>query len=341
MWKLADIIEHLRTTRQWSYRPGGPQGAEPAAITALALLSHGCADGARPALDFLRTIQRPSGAVPVSAGQRVPVWTTGWTLMAWAVACRGLTDGGERYRSSAARAARYLLSQRGTAGPREARLVQHNTALIGWPWVPETYSWVEPTSLAILGLAAVGYANHPRVREGVSLLVDRQLPCGGWNYGNTVVLGTTLRPHWLPSGLATAALACDPAYRKQYRTQIERACQFLRNGLDGPHSPISLSWCWLALAAHGAANDEEFSSRWQALVSRQPACPWGTYHWALLAWAASGTANPLWALLAEQPAKDVSSSVPRSKLTDDSPTPSELRTGAADGSVQRKPAAQY
>ena len=45
-------------------------------------------------------------------------------------------------------------------------------------------------------------AAEPRIREAVRLLWDRQLPHGGWNYGNTVVLKQELRPHLLPTGLA-------------------------------------------------------------------------------------------------------------------------------------------
>jgi hypothetical protein len=89
----------------------------------------------------------------------------------------------------------------------------HNGMLVGWPWVSGTHSWVEPTSLALLAMGREGRAGHPRAREGVRVLIDRAIPGGGWNVGNTVVFGTRLRPSPGPSGLALLALAkVDPPW---------------------------------------------------------------------------------------------------------------------------------
>src|SRR2546428_787916 len=70
----------------------------------------------------------------------------------------------------------------------------------------------EPTALAatamhVLALKAAGHRDHPRTREAVRLLIDRLLPGGGCNYGNTIVLGQELRPQLQPTGLAMLALA--------------------------------------------------------------------------------------------------------------------------------------
>ena len=86
-------------------------------------------------------------------------------------------------------------------------MVGHDPTLIGWPWVAETHSWLEPTALAILALCREGLGDHPRVRQGVSLILDRAIPSGGWNYGNRAVFGRTLRPQPGPTGLALLALA--------------------------------------------------------------------------------------------------------------------------------------
>ena len=43
--------------------------------------------------------------------------------------------------------------------------------------------------------------------RGSAVLLDRQLPGGGLNYGNTYVLGQLMRPHVQPTGIALLALA--------------------------------------------------------------------------------------------------------------------------------------
>ena len=55
--------------------------------------------------------------------------------------------------------------------------------------------------------AVLGLADHPRVKAGIKLILDRALDAGGWNYGNKSVFGTELRPQPGPTGLALLALA--------------------------------------------------------------------------------------------------------------------------------------
>jgi len=50
---------------------------------------------------------------------------------------------------------------------------------------------------------------HPRADEAVQLMLDRILPGGGCNYGNTIVLDQLLRPHIQPTGIVLLALAGD------------------------------------------------------------------------------------------------------------------------------------
>src|SRR4029077_14081273 len=64
-----------------------------------------------------------------------------------------------------------------------------NNAYRGWGWTPETSSWVEPTSFALLALEqpgdGVAASSVKRRRElATSLLYDRMCPGGGWNCGN-------------------------------------------------------------------------------------------------------------------------------------------------------------
>src|SRR5207302_5660581 len=104
------------------------------------------------------------------------------------------------------RAVKWILETRGEALPQTPEM-GHNTTLVGWPWVEDTHSWIEPTAMHVLALKAAGRGDHPRTREAVRLLIDRLLVGGGCNYGNTVVMDQGLRPHLQPTGLAMLALA--------------------------------------------------------------------------------------------------------------------------------------
>src|SRR5206468_3617360 len=117
----------------------------------------------------------------------------------------------------------------------------------GWPWVADTASWLEPTALAVLALRREGFAQHPRVRDGLRLIRDRAIASGGWNYGNNVVYGHSLRPHPAPTGLALLALAGVDT-----RTAaVTRALRFLQQTLPNIRAVPSLCWGLLGLRAWG------------------------------------------------------------------------------------------
>ena len=77
---------------------------------------------------------------------------------------------------------------------------------VGWPWAEGTFAWVEPTAWAVLALRAAGQGQHPRVIEGVSLLLDRAFDAGGINYGNRRVLGAMTEPIPGPTAIMLLAL---------------------------------------------------------------------------------------------------------------------------------------
>ena len=117
------------------------------------------------------------------------------------------------------------------------RTVGHDTAIVGWPWVADTHSWLEPTAVAILALRREGKVDHPRVREGLRLIRDRAIPTGGWNYGNNVAFGRDLRPQPAPTGLALLALAGIDDRSEV----VERAVGYLQESLPSTRgSPVSL-----------------------------------------------------------------------------------------------------
>ena len=239
----------------WAYRPGLAPAAEP---TALAGLAFHAIDGnssmtARVAADWLASTQRPDGSIGVTADLNEPGWATPYALRLW-----GERGGHEVPRK---RALAWLLDQQGLPleVPTDGSL-GHDTTLVGWSWLPETHSWLEPTALAILAIRREGRGDHPRVSEGLRLIADRAIDEGGWNYGNCLVFGRSLRPQPGPTGLALLALAGTDSSRKA--PYIERAIRYLEATLPGVRSATSLGWGLLGLDAWGRRPED--SDAWIA-----------------------------------------------------------------------------
>jgi hypothetical protein len=253
--------EQLLDLRQapgaWGYRPRATLAVEPSSLAGLALLatdgdrSGAGRDAALTSARWLASIRRPDGSLGVTVKLPEPGWPTPFALLLWAA-----TGGYETDRSAAVR---WLLGLKGRTAPRtKDDPMGHDATIVGWPWVADTHSWVEPSAMALLALAREGQSRHPRVLEGVRLLLDRAIPGSGWNLGNPVVFGTPLRPLPGPSGLALLALA-----RLDGRSKIvDSAIRYLRTALAETLAPISLSWGLLGLRAWGAEPSE--SQEWLA-----------------------------------------------------------------------------
>jgi len=131
------------------------------------------------------------------------------------------------------------------------RHVRFDPDKFGWPWFPNTVSWVVPTAFAILALNQLhcfcgGFELAPsRLERGVEMLIDRACPGGGWNAGNGVVYGTAVRPH--PDDTAIALLALHD--RPQHPI-VQVALNYLEFTAPTLAAPWSLAWAILALAAH-------------------------------------------------------------------------------------------
>ncbi len=244
MTQLAQNLRYLATNSAWGYHVGGPSAAEPAALACLALACHQQHDDAHLPAQWLAATQARDGSVGVNASQNRPAWPTSLAILAWNHL--DAASGRREYTEAIARAIRWSLETHGTTAPRQGH-VGHDTTLAGWSWAADTHSWLEPTCMFVMALKAVGQTHHERTREAVRLIVDRLLPEGGCNYGNTIVLGQTLLPHVQPTGLAMLALAGEDASDER----IEKSLGYLEEQLSGESSTSSLCYGLMGLAAHG------------------------------------------------------------------------------------------
>lgn len=240
----------------WGYHRNGTIAVEPTALAALALDSvegpqaGAFADVVEGACAQLAALQQPDGALGVLEKMPAPQWVTAWGALLWSVR--------SPYRGQAERAVAWLESHQGNTdllsigGP-----FSHNSTIPGWPWVQGTQSWLEPTALAVLALAACGATDHSRARQGRDLIRDRAIRTGGWNYGNSQVFGADLRAQPVPTGMALCALITGDDHAMP---AIERACVYLERVLPNTRAPQSLAWGVLGLAACGRRPDD--AERW-------------------------------------------------------------------------------
>jgi uncharacterized protein (DUF362 family) len=87
-----------------------------------------------------------------------------------------------------------------------AEIHDFDVTLIGWPWGANNFAWAEPTAWACFALRQAGYGQHPRVEEGLRLLLNRAFDEGGINYGNRTVLGKRTEPIPGPTAIMLLAL---------------------------------------------------------------------------------------------------------------------------------------
>jgi hypothetical protein len=110
-----------------------------------------------------------------------------------------------------------LTRARGLAMPASVVNRQDNS-IQAWSWTDGTFSWVESTAWCLLGLKRLS-ASQPspdllgRFEDGRRFFVDRVCKEGGWNDGNSNMLGTELPPYVPNTALALLSMrdhATDP-----------------------------------------------------------------------------------------------------------------------------------
>ena len=282
MSALSDAKEEVAATllarraASGGFRAGADETAESEtneatawSVTALRV-SGRATDAQRSGSAYLAGSQAEDGRLsthPMHPGAYSP---TSLAVLAWC--------GDDERRRERERAVEFLTVHSGTTFPRSGDSpLEMDTELAGWPWVDRTFSWVDPTSFAILALRSAAASDHPRVREGVRLLLDRQVESGGWNYGNARVFGAELRPAPDSTGVALSALAGLVS-----ADEVARSLDLLEIDLERLRTPLSFSWLLLAASAWDRRPaDEELAGACRTILER--AARFGGYETAELA----------------------------------------------------------
>jgi hypothetical protein len=190
-----------------------------------------------PACRRLAENQHSDGRISVIADNPESYWPTPLAVLAW----KKFSD----FELETKSAIRFLLATTGKHWlVKDNAVVGHDTSIRGWPWIGNTHSWIDPTSLAILALKICGYSEHERVLEGVRMILDRQLFSGGWNVGATKIFGNELLPIPECTGHALSALAGLTELNC-----VKLSINYLRCEIDHLRTPLSLSWAIFGLTS--------------------------------------------------------------------------------------------
>lgn len=228
----ADLVEQLHqrlwagaNAGGWAYYAGKSSRIEPTCWALLALnglaanRSNDLAAMLRPHVAYLTGLQGNDGLLVETEPSLVNVTANALALLTLRAV------GGADVAGNAARLRSALIAIKGVS-LTEPDPKQDNS-LQGWPWVRDTFSWVEPTAWALLALkrerhatesgagAATGStaggarendAGAARRDEAERLLLNRVCAEGGWNYGNASTLGQDLRAYVPTTAAALLAL---------------------------------------------------------------------------------------------------------------------------------------
>ncbi|MGB3400819.1 MAG: hypothetical protein WBA34_11695 [Candidatus Deferrimicrobiaceae bacterium] len=243
-FEISLLLEALRSrgldSGGFSNRPGEEFRADATAWAAMALTATGTEEGlVGKARDRIAGEQQEDGRVSVSPEHPEAFWPTPLAVLAW--------EGSPAHREAQSRAVKFLLSTTGSHFVKDPESpVKHDPSIRGWPWIANTHSMVEPTALSLIALQVAGHGENELSREATRMLMDRQLPKGGWNYGNTFVYGHELYPQPENTGLALDALAGSVL-----RQDVSRSLGYLESRLTRVRAPLSLGWGLLGLRAWG------------------------------------------------------------------------------------------
>jgi hypothetical protein len=147
-----------------------------------------------------------------------------------------------------------IVAIKGVSAENAPDLRQDNR-LQAWPWMPGTFSWLEPSAWCLLALkkmrAPTRTAAESRIQEADKLIANRSVTNGGWNFGNASALGQDLRPY-----VPTTALALLALQDRRSDPVVERGLAFLSGARLKEPSAMALALTVLCLHIYGVPADD-------------------------------------------------------------------------------------
>ena len=255
-----EVLDRLRqrlvasaNTGGWGYYDGKASRVEPTCWALLALGSMGSVSTseweafARPHVTFLTGIQGADGLLVETDPALANLTANGVAAIAFA-----------HQRASIPSAAIARLHA-GLVNLKGVRLEQFDPkqdgTLQGWPWVRDTFSWVEPTAWCLLATKIAGAdlrsrATAARQEEAERLLANRMCTGGGWNYGNAVALGQDLRAY-----VPTTAVALMSMQDRRSDPAVQQSLSMLESQRLTEPSAMTLALVSICLRLYGLQTD--------------------------------------------------------------------------------------
>ena len=223
------------------------------------------------AMQILTAAQFPDGRVCVTPQHKNAFWPTPLAMLAWRWS--------REHQQPREKGANFLLGldqMRLVDDPDAATICGHDPTIKGWPWIAGTSPWLEPTAFCLMALRLAGFEAHERTQDARRLIMDRQLPAGGWNYGNTIVYQQELRPMPETTGIALQAIT-----GLALRQDVAESIDYLKSQLPRLTTPFALAWAVLGLAAWGETADRQEHIR-RILARQEDLATWDTVSLSLL-----------------------------------------------------------
>lgn len=274
----AALLERALPDGSFAVAPGAVSRPDATAWAAMALFAGGLAEQTvNAARKALAAGQSADGRVAILPERPEAAWPTALAILAWR------PDPG--LSGPVAAAAAWLAGHPGATWPKEeGGIFGHDPSIKGWAWIDGTHSWVEPTAQVMLALSATADPPAAKLAEAARMLLDRQLPDGGWNYGNTRVFKHMLLPIPECTGHALAALA-----GRAPRAAVAASLAYLTGPECAAKTPLAASWRAFGLGAWDEAPPDVADNLLLALARQERYGPYDTPLLAqLLAAAATG-----------------------------------------------------
>jgi hypothetical protein len=239
-----DLTELLSAGRNvdggWGYYRDKKSRLEPTCWAALALNSTG--DDSTVG-DALREWPSRDGLLLERAGGEPNYGFHGMALLALHAAALEHRDGNRALLEGLQRVKGIAL--------KPSTINRQDNSIQAWSWIDDTFSWVEPTAWCLLASKTCARQwdariDSVRIRDAERLLMDRSCRGGGWNYGNSNMLGKELVPY-----VPTTALALLALRDRAGEPQVTEGLAFLEHHSTFERSAMALGLATRALRAYG------------------------------------------------------------------------------------------